>query len=151
MYVVPSRRVDQLKDCGSVRTATRRSPPRGTPCAPCEPVLGGASAGPGRHPIAAAAARAAMRIRRLCRRCLVKNWPGSQQAGRSQLYQARACRRSLRADSQAHAFLQPRWLAQVRHGNGDTARKSKKSAHEVTKSALHSAFHSRWVGMVMSS
>jgi hypothetical protein len=34
-------------------------------------------------------------------------------------------------------------LTQVRHGNGDTARKSKKSAHEVTKSALHSAFHSR--------
>jgi hypothetical protein len=42
-------------------------------------------------------------------------------------------------------------LAQVRHGNGDTARKSKKSAHEATKSPLHSVFHSRWVGMVISS
>ena len=42
-------------------------------------------------------------------------------------------------------------LAQVRHGNGDTARTSKKSAHEMAKSALHSAFHSRWVGMGISS
>ena len=34
-------------------------------------------------------------------------------------------------------------LTQVRHGNGDTARKSKKSDHEATKSPLHSVFHSR--------
>ena len=44
-----------------------------------------------------------------------------------------------------------RTLAQVRHESGDTGRKSKKSAHDVTKSALHSAFHSRCAGMVMSS
>ena len=48
-------------------------------------------------------------------------------------------------------FLAGTKLAQVRHGNGDTARKSKKSAHDVTKSALHSAFHSRWVGIEISS
>ena len=42
-------------------------------------------------------------------------------------------------------------LAQVRHGNGDTARKSKKSSHAVTKSALHSALDSSWVGIGISS
>ena len=42
-------------------------------------------------------------------------------------------------------------LAQVRHGNGQRWAKPKHSAHDAAKSPLHSAFHSRWAGIVMSS
>jgi hypothetical protein len=42
-------------------------------------------------------------------------------------------------------------LAQVRHENGWRSANPRNSAHEATKSPLHSAFHSSWVGMEISS
>ena len=42
-------------------------------------------------------------------------------------------------------------FTQVRHENGQRSANPRESVQEVTKSPLHSAFHSRWAGMVMSS
>jgi hypothetical protein len=53
----------------------------------------------------------------------------------------------------AHAVMSKdgRTLTQVRHGNGQRPTMLRESAQEATKSPLHSAFHSIWVGMVISS